>query len=423
MKYLLTNRCYILLTLMLYCAIIAHAQERRMSVSIDFRINSTVIDSAYSDNAANMRKISDLITQLQQNKTVSIINVSFCGAASPEGSYQLNRRLAQGRLSALERFVRTKADIPDSIITYTDNYIQWDYLKSHIEDSEYACKNEALAILNEEGRLVDYYLPNTHIDNRLYKLKALDGGKVWFQISRRLFGQMRNAGVVIITYKEELPSVLVPQYFPEIASIGAEEDVIRSDYGRVNNAQMLEDEEWNRKLYLKSNALGLGIGIPNVAVEVDLAKHWSFTLPVYYSAWNYFKSTIKFRTLAFQPELRYWLKENNQKFFIGAHFGYAQYNFAVDGDYRIQDHNGNSPALGGGISMGYRIPVSRNNRWRVEFSLGAGVYGLHYDKFHNPAHTEDGLMINSVKKTYFGIDQAAVSFSYSFDLKKKGGRR
>ena len=32
-------------------------------------------------------------------------------------------------------------------------------------------------------------------------------------------------------------------------------------------------------------------------------------------------------------------------------------------------------------------------------------------------------MIESIKKTYWGIDQAAVSFSYSFDLKKKGGKR
>lgn len=47
----------------------------------------------------------------------------------------------------------------------------------------------------------------------------------------------------------------------------------------------------------------------------------------------------------------------------------------------------------------------------------------HYDKFHNTPNTKDGLMIESIKKTYWGIDQAAVSFSYSFDLKKKGGKR
>jgi len=142
----------------------------------------------------------------------------------------------------------------------------------------------------------------------------------------------------------------------------------------------------------------------------------SFTLPVCYSAWNYFTSTIKFRTLAVQPEFRYWFKEDNQKFFVGAHFGYAQYNVAVDGDYRIQDHNGTSPALGGGISVGYRMPISKNNRWHIEFTLGAGVYGLHYDKFYN---VNNGKLVDTYRKTYWGIDNAAVNISYRFDLKKR----
>ena len=184
-----------------------------------------------------------------------------------------------------------------------------------------------------------------------------------------------------------------------------------------------EVEEWTRKLHVKTNAIGLGMGIANVAAEIDLAKHWSFTLPVYYSAWDYFKTTIKFRTFSVQPEFRYWLSENNDGFFAGAHFGLAYYNFAFDGDYRYQDHNRETPSIGGGLSVGYRLPISRNNRWWVEFSLGAGVYSNHYDKFHNTPRTKDGLMIESIKKTYWGIDQAAVSFSYSFDLKKKGGKR
>jgi hypothetical protein len=181
--------------------------------------------------------------------------------------------------------------------------------------------------------------------------------------------------------------------------------------------------EWNRNLHIKTNTLGLGLAIANVAVEIDLSKHWSFTLPVYYSAWDYFKSTIKFCTFAVQPEFRYWLSEENDGFFAGAHFGLAYYNFAFDGDYRYQDHNRETPAIGGGVSIGYRLPISKNNCWRVEFSLGAGVYSRHYDKFYNTPRTKDGLMIESIKKTYWGIDQVAVSFSYSFDLKKKGGKR
>ena len=73
--------------------------------------------------------------------------------------------------------------------------------------------------------------------------------------------------------------------------------------------------------------------------------------------------------------------------------------------------------------MGYRLPGNNDSRWKVEFVLGAGVYQLHYDKFHNTPNTKDGLMIESIKRTYWGIDQAAISLSYMFDLMKKGGEQ
>ena len=63
--------------------------------------------------------------------------------------------------------------------------------------------------------------------------------------------------------------------------------------------------EWIPHLYIKTNMLALGLGVANFAVEVDITKHLSFTLPVYYSAWNYFTSDLKLRTFAVQPELRY----------------------------------------------------------------------------------------------------------------------
>lgn len=196
------------------------------------------------------------------------------------------------------------------------------------------------------------------------------------------------------------------------------------DEGNAHEESSLKDvQAWNRHYYLKTNAIGWGMGIANFAFEMDLAKHWSFTLPVYYAAWNYFDSTVKFRTFAVQPEVRYWFSEENQGLFTGAHIGLAYYNVAWGGDYRYQDHNRHTPAIGGGLSVGYRMPLGKSQRWKVEFSLGVGVYPLHYDKFHNTPDYKDGLMVDSQKKTYWGIDQASVSFAYTLDFKRKGGKQ
>ena len=409
----------ILLILLLLGIGIAHSQENRTEISVDFRVNSTVIDFAYSGNIDRIQEIIDFLRAIRQDSTVNIVEVSFCGAASPEGSAQQNRRLARSRLEALEKIIRREVDIPDSLITRNDNYIPWDYLKSQIEGSDLVSKDKVIAILEEEARLVDYYYPYTHIDNRIVKLKALDGGVVWQQMNSLFFEQMRNASVVFVTHKKELPPVKEPEAETEAVAVAE----TAPDTAATAAPIAPEVEEWAHKLHLKTNAIGLGMGIANVAVEIDMARHWSFALPVYYSAWDYFKQTVKFRTFAVQPEFRYWLSDENDGFFAGAHFGLAYYNLAIDGDYRYQDHNRETPAIGGGVSIGYRLPISKNNRWRVEFSVGAGAYTIHYDKFHNTPDTKDGLLIESNKNTYWGIDQAAVSFSYSFDLKKKGGKR
>lgn len=416
------RKVYIALILLLLGCFKAYSQEYHTEVCVDFRVNSKVLDFQYADNSARMQEIVDFLNTSSQDSLVKIVAVSFCGSASPEGSFQVNRELAKGRLATLEKVIRQQVDIPDSLITRDDSYIPWDYLKSQIEHSELPHKDEVIAILEEEARLVDYHHPNTHIDNRILKLKQLDNGKVWQQIHQLYFERMRNACVVLVTYKKELPPAPQPVEAVDTVVVAPEDQVDVIEPVMEEPAAPCV-EEWTRQLHVKTNAIGLAMAIANAAVEIDLAKHWSFTLPVYYSAWDYFKSTIKFRTLSTQPEIRYWLSENNDGFFAGAHLGLVYYNLALDGDYRYQDHNRETPAIGGGVSVGYRLPISKNNRWRVEFSLGAGVYSNHYDKFHNTPNTKEGLMVESVKKTYWGIDQAAVSFSYSFDLKKKGGKR
>jgi hypothetical protein len=89
-------------------------------------------------------------------------------------------------------------------------------------------------------------------------------------------------------------------------------------------------------------------------------------------------------------------------------------------------HHGISPITGDGAikirtalhllwEVGYRWDTGCRSERPVaggmEFSLGAGCYRLHYDKFRNESN---GALVESRQKTFFGIDQVNISITYTF---------
>lgn len=415
------NKYCIVLILLLFGVNSAHSQENCTEICIDFRVNSMSIDSTYMDNAVRLQEMLDVLQSLQNDSSINIIKISFSGVASPEGSYEINRKLARGRLSSLEKIIRSEIDIADSLVFRDDAYIRWNYLKSLVEQSDFPRKDEVIAILQEEAELVNYDQSRNHIDRRVVKLKALDGGRVWQQMNRQFFQRMRNACVVLVTYHKEVAPAPepIPVVVPDTVMVAPVVEAL-PDTVAVMEPAAPAVEEWHRKLYLKSNAIGWGMLIANAAAEVDLAHHWSFSLPVYYSAMNYFTSKLKFRTLCFQPEVRYWLSPDNQGWFGGAHLGMAWFNYAKGGDWRYQDHHRRTPMLGGGLNGGYRKSIGTNGRWLLEFSLGYGAYKLHYDIFYNEPN---GQLADTRKRTFFGIDHAAISIVYRLGTIKKGDKQ
>ena len=198
----------------------------------------------------------------------------------------------------------------------------------------------------------------------------------------------------------------------------AQESRAASDENRRAKSSAVESAEksndWTRRVTVKTNLAGWGLLISNAAVEVDIIKNLSISVPVYYSGWNYGKSTVKFRTLTIQPEVRYYIPKA-RGFYVGAHFGLGHWNFATGGDWRYQDHNAETPSIGGGLGLGYALHFKKMPRLGMEFSIGAGAYNARYDVLYNemngPYHKRDQRTL------YIGVDNVSISVTYEFDLK------
>ena len=375
---------------------------------IRYVINIPEVDTAFVDNNVRIGDMRDFLIKLREDPMVRITGVRFRGTASPDGGYEFNRWLSVNRLRTFKELVNKYVYIPDSIIHANTSDIPWDEFRREVETSTLEYRDEILAVIDRGPSLVPWF-NNRHIDPRLLTLKRMHGGRVWESLKESILRDLRYGDAVFSYYRMQ-SAIAAPQ--PEFNSMTIASKI------PPPTAEPLRMPH----IYLKTNLIGIGMLMANLACELDISPHWSFTLPIYYSAIDYFKSTVKFRNFTVQPEFRYWplVKSDgayyrNDGLFVGAHFELSYYNFAFDGRYRYQDYRGRTPALGGGLSLGYRTAVSRNRRWKMEFSAGAGIYPLDYSLFNNTPDVKDGEWVARRRKTYIGLDQLSVNIAYTFD--------
>ncbi len=392
-----------------------------LELKVHFPQDHRYIYMDYKDNRASLDSLAAIISRAKEAGTLESIEVR--AYASPEGRNRLNFRLASARTDQVVKYISKRCGISSDFIEQSSGGIGWDVLRDLISDSDVWYRDEVINILDNVPLWV--FDDEGEIVGGLYgELFSLHQGKVWKDMCERFFPEIRCGLVIVVRERQiekvdnvkiaALPAPTAPCMTGIIMPLATP-----APYSDIVEPSPKDEKDRRYFMAVKTNALAYAAGITNGAVEVNICPHLSFNLPVYYSAWNYFTETIKFRTLFTQPELRYWFNEHNDGFFLGAHFGAGSYNIAVDGEYRIQDHAGKKPALGGGIGVGFRMPFTSSfPRLKLEFSIGAGAYDICYDRFHNTDNTTMGAYYDTVHKTYWGLDGISVSVVYMFNFKK-----
>ena len=383
----------------LFC-ISAHAQEcgnimyrqKSDTLTVYFPLNRYAFNPSYMNNQSNIEKF----IELGDMKSI-VCRVT----SSPEGSLERNSYLSRKRAEAIAGYIHSNYDVADSQVKISVTDEAWDELEALIRVSDMPWKGAVLQIFEE------YH----DSESRKNALRMYANGTVWEWMKANWFPSLRQTLIIVKTSEKieliskiEGPAIDFQLELPQPAGI--------------KHQPTPGVRPWSPQMYIKTNILGWGMGHANIAAEVDFAPHWSVAIPFYYSGgFDYFKETLKFRGIVVQPEVRYYTRLN-EGFFIGAHAGLGWYNFALDGEYRIQDHRGRRPAIGGGLGIGYKVPFKKHPHWGMEFSVGAGIYDVKYDIFYNEpngAYAEYGI-----HDTFIGVDNAAISFTYRFPLKKEG---
>lgn len=405
-------------------AAVASSQEVTDSVAVFFRQGKSDFDPAFRENGDRVHEFADRINKVLEDTTFVVREVRYVVGSSPEGSIAINACLTKARTESVTSWLKNHIPFADSTLRVSSVDEDWQGLRNAVVNGGgFQYSDEALTIIDD---IIDGVASKR-------ELMQLRGGQPWAYMLKNYFPGLRR--FMIKAYIDIRPELIEVEDTVEVIqdTLIVPVDSLAKDILEVEVIQEPEpvvepepepepepvEEPWVRKLTLKTNMAGWAVAVANAGIEIDIVENFSFHLPVYYSGVDYFTRTVKFRILALQPEFRYYIPKV-EGLFLGAHFTMAYFNFAVNGNYRIQDHSGRTPMLGGGVSLGYKLHFKKNPRWGMEFALGAGAYRFDYDRYVNE---KNGPYVDTINKTYIGPDNFAISFTYDFDLPRKGAKK
>lgn len=424
-------RGLIVSALMLIGCIQAFGQENRKEVCIGFPVGNSTLDTAYGNNAASLSDVVSFLESVKKDSTLELVEVSFCGSASPEGGLALNRKLAEKRRNSLERYVRERISLPNGVISRPEGFIAWERLAELVEVSDMPHKEEALNVLRNVPEFT-YNNKGVLVDSRKKRLMELQYGRTWRYMYKHFFGQIRNASVILVTVRqkpviEEKKVVMEEKEEPVVPAPADTTAVVENE-----DTLVAVSPETSKPFYmaLKTNMLYDVLTVLNIGGEFYLGKNWSISGNWMYGWWKKNNNHRYWRIYGGDLAVRYWLgKKACEKPLTGHHVGIYGQVFTYDFEWGGKGYMGGEPGgmlwdksnYAAGVEYGYSLPIA--NRLNIDFTLGVGYWGGKYYKYI----PLDGHYVWQATKNrrWFGPTKAEISLVWLLGRgnsnNKKGG--
>lgn len=122
---------------------------------VEFPVGSTVLSEDFRNNFRELETVRRSIDSVRNDKDVTVTSIAIEGFASPEGSWQLNERLAKGRTEALARYVEQLCNLTRGFVKTSWTAEDWAGLRQWVEQSSIARKEALLAVIDNTSLTPD----------------------------------------------------------------------------------------------------------------------------------------------------------------------------------------------------------------------------------------------------------------------------
>ena len=220
------------------------------------------------NNGASLQKFADKLDSIGVSKIDSIVIVS---QSSPEGVYQHNLKLSRNRAETMRQYISNSYPELSSRLFVHPGGESWVQLREYV-------RKDTLMKQSTIDKVISVIDADVSIDTKKWRMQQLP---IYRYLLLTYYPRIRNSVVCMVYFSEELPRLTIPALDIELK---ADESTLKPTLS--TKSVQPEVEAPTRKLYLKTNAIGLGLAIANAAIEIDLFRHWSFTFPVFHSQYQ-----------------------------------------------------------------------------------------------------------------------------------------
>lgn len=347
------------------------------NISVDFRINSSEIDSAYSSNSASLRELRGVIGEAASDTLKTLLSVEISGYASPDGPLAKNKALSVSRAETLRRYLSENCGVPDTLMHFGDTSVPWALLREIVSASGEPWSDEAL-------RIMAIGSDDNAADNarRMGSLKRLRDGEAWGMLKSEMLPRLRSSYALTTIFIERrqqaspvepdtLPQTEIPSYPPPF-QFEAE--------SACNQRVRAEKRPFFMALY--TNMLADALLMPNIGAEFYLGRKFSVGADYTHAWWSLDRRHRYWRIYGGGLHARYWIGHRaDSKPLTGHHIGLYAQCYTFDFELGGKAYMGGKPGgtifdrahFGAGVEYGFSMPVSR--RLNIDFSVGVGYIG------------------------------------------------
>lgn len=156
---------------------------------LDFVVSKTDIRADYMNNSRELKKITDMMTEVRNDPAVTVRSIFVVGYASPEGTLKFNQYLSENRAKSLVDYLAPRFDYPKDMYYVEFGGENWDGLLAAVETSDMTYRDEVIRILQTVPAEINVKT-NT---SRKKSLMSLRAGEPYRYLLKEFFPSLRKA--------------------------------------------------------------------------------------------------------------------------------------------------------------------------------------------------------------------------------------